>query len=190
MSSQKFFLDAANRQNASAQSYLAGHRDILSNGLTHQCGSHRRGHGNTGRRAVLGNRALWNVNVQVALANEIEINAKPFGARLDAGQRSLRRFLHDVSKLAGQRHCAAALYQSRFDLEDFAAHLCPGKTGCQADFTFSRNPLLAELDWSKHLLHALGANQILEIRRDVFTHEFPRYFATTRSDLALEIAHA
>ena len=178
MSSQKFFLDAANRQNASPQSYFAGHRDVLSNGLAHQGGSHRRGHGNAGRRAVLGNRTFRDVDMQVALANEIEIDAKPFGARLDAGQRSLRRFLHHVAEFAGERHGPAAFDQGGFDLQYFAANFCPRQASCQTDFAFCGHALLAKLDWSQHLLHALGANQIFKIRSDIFAHEFARYLAT------------
>src|SRR5205823_8888317 len=71
-----------------------------------------------------------------------------------------------------------------------AANFCPGKTGCQADFALRGNALLAELDWPEHLLNALCANQIFEIRSDAFAHEFARNLATARSDLSLEVAYA
>ena len=50
--------------------------------------------------------------------------------------------------------------------------------------------MLPELDRTEHLLHSLRTNFILEISGDGLADKFPRNLSATRTDFALEIAHA
>ena len=70
----------------------------------------RRGHGDAGRRAVLGNRAFRHVNVNVDVAVEVLRHAQPPAReRTDIDMSRLRRLLHHVAQLAGDGELAFAV---------------------------------------------------------------------------------
>ena len=58
-------------------------------------------------------------------------NSSAFDAHV--AHRRLRRLLHDVAELAGERQVALARHQRRFGHEDLAADFGPGQAGRDAD---------------------------------------------------------
>ena len=69
--------------------------------------------GDAGRRAVLRNRALGNVQVNVQVAVEIARQSELMRARADVAHGRLRRFLHHVAQFAGDGQLAAAFHDAR-----------------------------------------------------------------------------
>ena len=75
-------------------------------------------------------------------------------------------------------------------MQDFAANFRPSQSGCQANFAFGRDTLLAELDWPQHFLHAISADHIFKTFLDVFGDELASHLAAAGTNLAFQIAHA
>lgn len=59
----RLFLEAADRQDAAAQAYLARHCDVAAHRSSREGGNDRRAHGHAGRRSVLRYCALGKVDV-------------------------------------------------------------------------------------------------------------------------------
>ena len=102
-------------------------------GMLRQRRDQRGGHRDAGRRAVLGNRALGHVDVHVELAVEVLRDAELLGARAHVAHRRLRRLLHHVAELAGERQAALPGISVASVTQDLAAHLGPGQAGGDAD---------------------------------------------------------
>src|SRR5918999_756197 len=100
------------------------------------------------------------MDMEITLTNKIETHRQPLSSRLDARKRSLRRFLHHITQLAGEGYTTAAFDQGGFDLEYFTANFGPCKSRCQADFTLGRDTLLPEFNGPKHLANAFGADDV------------------------------
>ena len=64
---------------------------------------------------------VTHVDVDVELAVEVAGDAELLGSRAHVAHRRLRRFLHHVAELAGQREMTLTRHQCRFRDEDFAA---------------------------------------------------------------------
>jgi hypothetical protein len=62
--------------------------------------------------------AFGNVDVEVEVAIEVAGQAETVGSRPNVRHRRLRRFLHDVAKLAGQRQLAFAVNYAGFGAQD------------------------------------------------------------------------
>ena len=77
---EQFLLQAADGQNLATQRDFAGHGDVAANRNLGQRAGERRGHGDAGRGAILGNRAFGHMQVQVNVA--IELAAEPECLRL------------------------------------------------------------------------------------------------------------
>ena len=73
----------------------------------------RRRHRDAGRRAVLRDRALRDVDVDVELRVEVGIEAEQLRARADVAERRAGRLLHHVAELAGERQVALAAARAR-----------------------------------------------------------------------------
>ena len=114
----------------------------------------------------------------------------PFGARLDAGQRGLRRLLHHLAEFARQLHAAATVRERRFDLQDFAADFRPRESERESDLAVCGHVLLPEADGAEHLAHAFGVTISLNSSPLFVGHEFARDLAAARADLAFEVADA
>ena len=105
----------------------------------------RRGHRDAGRRAVLRDRSLGDVDVDVEDGVEVGIESEQLRARADVRQRRARRLLHHVAELAGQRQVALAARERDFGRQDLAADFGPGQAGGQTDLALVVNLLRAEL---------------------------------------------
>ena len=81
---------------------------------------------------VLGHGARGDVDVQVALLEEVLGDAELLGVGAHVGERRLRRLLHHVAELAGELQLARAVHARRLDEEDLAADAGPGEAGGDA----------------------------------------------------------
>src|SRR5437764_9794519 len=94
---QDFLLDAPDRQHVAAQGYLPRHGYVLAHRSVRQRRNQGAGQRNPRRGAVLGNRALGNMNVHVIVAEILRINLKFFGAGLRIGIGRLRGLPHHLA---------------------------------------------------------------------------------------------
>ena len=99
---QHLLLEPADRQHAALQRDLAGHADRVLDRAAAEQRRERRGHRDAGARAVLGDRARRDVDVEVALLEEPRVDPELLGVGPHVGQRDLRRLLHHVAELAGE----------------------------------------------------------------------------------------
>ena len=86
-----------------------------------------------GRRPVLRDRAFGNVDVDVGRPVEVLGDVELVRLRAHVAHRRLRRLLHDVAELAGDRQPPLAGHPRRLDEHDLAADLRPGQAGGHAD---------------------------------------------------------
>src|SRR6266496_720596 len=70
----------------------------------------------------------------------------------------------------------------------FTTYFGPGKASRQSNLTFSGDTLLPELDWAQHLAYAIGPDRVFETVSHTFGDKLSRKLATTRTDLAFEVA--
>jgi hypothetical protein len=133
---QHFFLQAADGQHPTAQGDLAGHGHIPPHRSAGQRGYQRGAHGDAGRRAVFGDGAFGNVDVQIQFFVKILVDAQIVGTGADEADRRLGRFFHHVSQFAGDIELALTRHGQGFHAQQFAAHLGPGQPGGQADLVF------------------------------------------------------
>ena len=106
--SEQLFLDATDGKYVATQRDFTGHRDIVAHRNSGQHRGQRDEHGDASARAVFGHGARWDVDVQVGFVEKVLVDAVDLGAAANIRGRGLRRFLHDIAKLAGQRQAALA----------------------------------------------------------------------------------
>ena len=155
VSCQKFFLNAADRQNLSAKRDLSRHCDIATHRNSSQRADQRCRHRDAGRRAVLRNRAFRYVDVQVQMTVEIFGNSKQVRSRPHITHCGLGGFLHDFAQLSGQRQLALARHQRCFSGKDFAAHFGPRQPGDETHFVLlfeAVRTVLRNTDVFSHIL--------------------------------------
>ena len=129
-----------------------------------------------GRRAVLGDGAGRNVDVDVLLAQELRRDAEVARVLADVRERCARRLLHDASELAGQNDLTRAAGQERgFDVEDVAARFGPREPGRDA------GPGRAERRFGPHLRRAEIVVHLLPSTRAVWRLSAATRAATLRA---------
>src|ERR1051326_2577442 len=84
------------------------------------------------------------MQVNVRLRERVERDAEGAGAGAQETPRRLRRFLHDVAQLAGERDLALPRHPDRLDEHDVAADGGPRESGGDADL--GRSPRDFALD--------------------------------------------
>src|ERR1019366_6362260 len=104
------------------------------------------------------------------------------------GHGSLRRLLHHVTQLTGERELAFAVYRGDFRGENRAADLCPRQARDQADFTALVSLAVAELH-NAQMLGDISRGEFHRVLVALLDH-LARDFAADVADLALEIADA
>lgn len=72
-------------------------------------------------RAVLGDRALREVDVDVLLLVEVRVNAQLIRAGADIGDGRLAALLHDGAEVARELQLACAVHDADFDVQHLAA---------------------------------------------------------------------
>src|SRR6188768_1270180 len=101
-----------------------------------------REHGYARTGAILGHAARGDVDVNVALLEEVLRDAVFFGVGAHVAEGCVGALLHDFTELTGELHLARAEHARRLDEQDFAAHAGPGEAsghtrlfGALRDFT-------------------------------------------------------
>src|SRR4051812_36377328 len=186
---EDLLLEAADRQDAAAQGDLAGHGDGLADGDAEQGAGHGGGHGDAGARAVLGDGALGEVDVDVDLVLEVVGQAERAGARAQVAHRGLRALLHDLAELAGEGQLALAGDDGDLGGEQVAAEHGDGEAVGQADLVLLLAADLAVLLDAEPVRDPLGGD--VERRGDAAGGEpLLGDLAAHGGDLALEVPDA
>src|SRR6185369_8515833 len=179
--------DAADRQHQATQADLARHRYVAVHGLARQqrgeCGKHR----DTGARPILRYGTRRHVDGDVALGEDIRIDAQIARPRLRQAHGDLRTLLHHVAELARQHHATVAGHTRRLDEQDVAADRRPRQPGRNTRHAGAQRHLALEPGRPQDARDVVGVDADLvrlalrDLHGDV---------AEDRADLALEIAHA
>src|SRR5580658_197677 len=185
---EQLLLQSADGQHFAAQGDFAGHGDVAPDRNLGQRTGQRRGHGDAGRWAVLGDRALGHMQVQVDVAVELAAQAEDLRLAANVAERGLRRLLHHVAKLAGDGELALAVEHLYFGGEDTAAYFGPCEAGHEADFALFVHLGVAELGHAEKLDHVRFRDLFLVL--GVVLDHAAGYFAADVADLALEVADA
>ena len=128
-----FLAQTADRQHAAAQRYLAGHGNLVTNRRAGQCRNQRRGDRHACGRAVLRNRCLREVNVQIVVLVEHRVDVQCLCLGAHECHSRLCALLHDRAEIAGDFDLAGARFNGHFDLEHFTADTRPRETVYNAD---------------------------------------------------------
>ena len=123
------FLDAAHGKHLSTQRDFATHGEVLAHLSLGEGAGQRGEHGDSSAWAVLGDRALGHVNVDVPLVKHVGRQAEPIGVGLQMLQGNDGRLFHDVAEVAGQGQLACARRQRGLDEQNVASTWRPGKPG-------------------------------------------------------------
>ena len=161
-------LDATHGQHEAAQGDLARHRDVVAHEAASEQRGERRDDGDAGRRAVLGDGALGEVQVHVGPVEQVvglaqrEARARvgeaePRRGGAQPGEGGARALLHDVAQLAGEGDLAGAAHLGRLDVEHVAAEGRVREADGHARLGHLQRAVLGpvELDRAQHRLHLL-----------------------------------
>ena len=189
MRRQDLLLEPADRQDAPAQGDLTGHRQVVAHRdlgeRRHQRGRHR----DTGRRSVLRDRALGNVDVDVHVLVEIPLQAQLVGARAHVAQRRLRGLLHDVAEAAGDDQLALAGHHRHLGCQQLAAELGPRQTRSPRRPSAPPRPCRSGSAAGRGTCRDSCRSPRTFAVRSFFTH-LDRDLAADRGDLALQVPDA
>ena len=100
----------------------------------------------------------------------------------------MRRFLHDVTELAGQRQLALPRHQRGFADQQLATNFSPGKARRNADFVALFGEARPE-SWHTEILGDLFGRHVF-LERLAFDDNLARDLAADRRNLTLEVADA
>ena len=139
------FLQAADPHDPTAEGDFTGHGNVPPHRGVGQGGDHGRADRYTGRGAVLGNRALREVDVDVLGLIKVSGNAQPGGIGPNVTQRCMSRLLHHIPQIAGELQLAGAVHDVNFYLQGLAAYTGPGQTGHKTYLIRSGQPVRQEL---------------------------------------------
>src|SRR5258707_4443958 len=186
-SCQNLLFNASDRQHVSPQGYLTCHRHVFANRALRQRRHHRRRQRDSGRRAILGNRALGNVYVQIVVVEILGIDFELFRPRLRIRVSRLRRFAHHFAELSGQHQVALPFHPQSFDKQYVATHRGPCESGRDSYLIF------LQYFFGNNLGRAEKLVQILERHSHgaflTFTNP-PRDLAADGSDFAFKLAQS
>ena len=122
------------------------------------------------------------------LLEEVGRDAEAVGARADVAERRLRRLLHHVAELAGEREALLARHARRLDEEDVAAGRRPREPDGDARLVGALGDLGEEPLGPEELAHRLArARRRGSVRPSVIR---ARDLAADAADLALEVPQA
>jgi hypothetical protein len=124
------FADAADWQHLSGEGQFTGHRqrpvDVPPRGERDQRG----GQGDAGTRAILGGGAFGHMQVDVAAAEELRIDAELHRLCVDVAVGDVGRLLHHLAELAGQLEAAPlGMDPAGLDRQGGATQGGPGQPG-------------------------------------------------------------
>src|SRR5579864_7737397 len=99
----------------------------------------------------------------------------------------MRRLLHYVAKLAGERQLAFAVNHGSFGAQNRATDFSPRQAGDQPDFALLMRQRVAELDYPEEVVRILGSNCYAVIL--AFLNHLAGDLAADVADFALQITH-
>ncbi len=149
---QDLLLDAADGQHAAGEGDLAGHGDVVPRRAAGEGRDHGGRHRHARRRAILGDGARRDVDVQVAL-EALGRDAQGLGVRPGVGPGRAGGLLHHVAELAGEHQLALALHGRGLDEHDVAAGRGVVHAGRDADLVVPGRPLGVDLGPAEDLAH-------------------------------------
>ena len=159
MSGQHLLLDAPDGKDETLQRDLAGHADSAPHRPPGEQRHDRGRHGHARGRTVLGHRARGHVDVK-DLLDRRGLDAELLGVRAHVGQRDLRRLLHHVPELTGQRQASAVSVGRRrrgcLDEQHIAADSGHGEAGRHARHRGAGRDLVVERRLAEELTHPIG----------------------------------
>ena len=127
--SKNLLLDASYRKHLAAESHLTGHRNAALDLLSAECRHHRAHHSDTSRRAVLRNRTLRNVNMDILLLKLLVSQSSQFWMSLDILICDSCRLLHHIAEVTCHSQNTLAPAYRTFDEKNLSAHSGPCKSG-------------------------------------------------------------
>ena len=158
MRGEQLLLHAADRQHLALQRHLAGHANLAADRPTRQQARERRHHGDARGGPVLRNRARGDMDVEATLVEPVDRQAQLAGVRAHIGEGDLRRLLHDVTELAGDRQARVARHCRCLDEEDVAADTGNGQPCGDTGHGGAVGDLEEELRSSEVLTHVISAD--------------------------------
>src|SRR4051794_23340346 len=144
MGRQDLALEPADREDPAAEGDLAGHGEVLPDGDPGEGRDHGRGHRDPGGRAVLGDRAGRDVDVEGLLLERLPSDPERRGVGPDPRQAGASRLAHDLAELAGEDEVLLALHAGDLDGDGVAADPGPHEPGRRADLVLGLQPAIPE----------------------------------------------
>src|SRR6266545_3858933 len=188
---EHLLLETTDRQDAPSQRDLAGHRHILADGDAAERRDERRRHRDAGRRPVLRDRALRDVDVDVDVLEEPLVEPERLGAAAHVAHRGLGGLLHHLAELPGDHELALAGHHLRLDGEQLTAELGPREAGRDADLVLLLRRAVPVPRRAEELLHELLRDVVaLQLARAARLEDVLRDLPAHGADLALERADA
>src|SRR5574337_1263534 len=184
----KTALQTPDRGDFAAQRDLAGHRDVGAHRNTRQRRDERGRHRDTRARPVLGRRTVGDVDVDVALLEQLVVDPEPARAAAHHRARGLDRLLHHVAQLTRADDVALAGHHRGLDRQQVAADHGPRQTDDLADLVLLLGAAEVELAHTEEVVEVVLVDDDLR-GRGLELQALDRLAADLR-DLALERAHA
>src|SRR5580704_764421 len=125
--------------------------------------------------------------VDVEAAIEVAWQPQSLRARAHVRHSGLRRLLHHITQLAGQRQLAFAVDDSSFRAKNRPAYFRPCQTRNQTDFATFMRQAVTELYYSQEIVYVfIGDRDVVVL---AFLHHFSSYLAAHVADFPLQITH-
>ncbi|OQA96454.1 MAG: hypothetical protein BWY25_02249 [Chloroflexi bacterium ADurb.Bin222] len=148
---------------------------------------HRRRHGDAPRRAIFGNGAFRQVHVNVGFVELFSVYVPGIGMGTQIRAGRLRRFLHDLAHLPGEREPALAGDEPHFDRQKIAAIRRPRQAHRYPHFI----PLFEALvEVMRRAEVTFGGARSNPRERTLLLRQTAGRFATQAADLTLQVADA
>ena len=130
----------------------------MPNGDIAQCRNERCAGGDTGGGAILGDRALREMDVDILILVEGVFDLVMLRDRTDVGDGSRYRFLHHIAQRAGGDGFAGTGDDRGFHLEELAAHGSPGQPIDKADAVLLGDDILGDVAGAQVIGQVSGLN--------------------------------
>ena len=177
----------ADGQNPSPQGDLTGHGDIVTNRDISQCRNKRRTGGDPCRRAVLGDCALREVDVDILILIEGILDLILIRNGTDIGDSRRYRLLHHISQGTGGDGLSGAGNHSGFHLQKLSAHGCPCQPVDQPDTILLGNDILDDITGAEIIGQVCRFNGDLPVC--IARHHLGSHLTAQRRQTALQRAY-
>src|SRR5690606_22459628 len=146
-----------------------------------------RGHPYTSRWTVLWRRTFRHVDVDVRSVEHRRTDTELDRARLHQRLGGRDGLLHHVLQIAGHGHAATTRHLYRFDRQQFAADLRPGKAGDDTYLIFAVRHAVAEFSHASIIAEIGSRNRHARL---LLEFDLTHSLAGQSCDFALKVPHA